>query len=398
MRIAPTAYLGSYLLSMLGNSIAAVALPLIVLQTTGSTLGTGVVAAATAIPAVLAGVLMGGVIDRINRRTSSVVTDVISGASVAALPLIDLVTDLSIGWFVLFGVIGSLGDVPGLTARDALLPAVVRHSGVTAERLIGLREGIGAVAMLAGPAAAGTLIALLPGSAVLWITAATSGAAALLTLSIPHRVGRVDAAPGADRSIRAGLGLLLRSPFLRTTTVITLLSVLVLGGLQGLVLPLYFTEIDRAGQLGFVLAAIAAGMLVGAGAYAAIGARLRRRAWLLIGVVGTTIGLGLIVGLPGLWVVLAGAVVLGAASGALNGVLGVLMIERIPEDFRGRVMGAQNAAMTVAAPAGIMTAALVGEAAGVLPAALALGGVWLVAAVVAVASRSMRTLDRDPEE
>ena len=92
MRLIPVAYLASYLLSLLGNSIAGIALPLIVLQITGSALSAGTVAAATAIPAVLAGLLLGVVIDRINRRTSSVVTDLISAASIAALPIVDMIS------------------------------------------------------------------------------------------------------------------------------------------------------------------------------------------------------------------------------------------------------------------------------------------------------------------
>ena len=62
MRFTPFLSLASYTLSLLGNSIAGVALPLIVLQVTGSALGAGAVAAATAIPAVLSGLLMGVVI------------------------------------------------------------------------------------------------------------------------------------------------------------------------------------------------------------------------------------------------------------------------------------------------------------------------------------------------
>lgn len=69
MRLIPAAYLASYLLSLLGHSIAGVALPLIVLQVTGTALGAGAGAVAAAIPAVLAGLFMGVVIDRINRRT-----------------------------------------------------------------------------------------------------------------------------------------------------------------------------------------------------------------------------------------------------------------------------------------------------------------------------------------
>ena len=74
----PVLYLSSYFVSVLGNSIAAIALPLIVLQATGSAMSAGWVAAATAVPAVFAGLFMGVVIDRINRITSSVLTDLVS--------------------------------------------------------------------------------------------------------------------------------------------------------------------------------------------------------------------------------------------------------------------------------------------------------------------------------
>lgn len=95
MTLVPFAYLASYTLSLLGNSIAAIALPLLVLQSTGSALGAGTVAAASAIPAFIVGLGAGVVIDRVNRRTASVVSDVISAASLAALPIVDLVTGLA---------------------------------------------------------------------------------------------------------------------------------------------------------------------------------------------------------------------------------------------------------------------------------------------------------------
>lgn len=399
MRITPFAYLSSYLLSLLGNSIAAVALPLIVLQTTGSALGAGVVAAATAIPAVVAGLLMGVVIDRINRRTSSVVTDLISAAAIGALPIVDLVSGLSLGWFVLFGIIGSLGDVPGMTARETLLPSVVRHSGVSAERLIGLREGLGAVALLIGPAIAGVLITALDGSTVLWITAGTSFAAALVTLLIPHRVGRigndepVTPVGSSWQQLRTGWHALASSRFLVAVTSITLIAVTVLAALQALVLPVYFVVIEQPGLLGFVLTALAAGMLVGAGVFAALGTRTSRRLWFVIGLVGTTAGFALIAWLPSPAVVFVGAAVLGAASGVLNSVLGVLLIERIPELLRGRVLSSQNAIMTLAAPAGIMAAALLVEFASLALASALIAALWLIALVVGLGSRSLRTLE-----
>lgn len=406
--LIPLAYLASYLLSVLGNSIAGVALPLIVLQVTGSVLGAGTVAAATALPAVLAGLLMGVAIDRINRRTSSVITDLISAAAVAALPLIDLATGLTLGWFILFGVIGSLGDVPGMTAREALLPAIVRHGRIGAERLIGIREALGAIALVLGPAAAGTLMVLFDGSTVLWVTAATSLAAALITLLIPHRVGAVttgDGVParqaaGTWNQLREGWRVLFGSGFLLVTTALSVVSVIVLAALQGLLLPVYFSLEQQPGMLGFVLTALAVGMLVGSGIYAVAGARGRRRGWFLAGLVGTTIGFGLVGSLASVWLVFAGAFVVGLSSGLFGSLMGVLMIERIPEQMRGRILGTQNAIMTAAPALGIIVAAVITEYAGVRWAAAALAAVWLVALVLGLAARSLRTLEagEGPEE
>ncbi|NJQ15475.1 MFS transporter [Streptomyces bohaiensis] len=400
MNIVPFAYLSSYLLSLLGNSIAAIALPLIVLQTTGSVLGAGAVAAATAVPAFAAGLLMGVVIDRINRRTSSVVTDLVSAAALAALPVVDRFFGLTLGWFILCGIIGSLGDVPGITARETLLPAVVRHGGVPAERLVGIREALGAVGLLLGPAAAGTLMVLLDGSTVLWITAGTSLAAALLTLLIPHRVGATG--PAGDGTpprgsgwaqLRDGWRALLGSRFLTATTLIGLASALVLASMQGLVLPVWFSVAGQPGMLGFVLTSLAAGMLLGGAAYAAFGTRGPRRAWFLAGLLGSTAGFGLIAGLWSTPVVLAGAVVAGIAGGLSGGLLGVLMIERIPERLRGRILGTQNALMTAALPGGIVAAALLTEYAGIRVAALSVAALWLPALAVGLLAEPLRNLE-----
>lgn len=405
MRLIPVAYLASYLLSLLGNSIAGIALPLIVLQITGSALSAGTVAAATAIPAVLAGLLLGVVIDRINRRTSSVVTDLISAASIAALPIVDMISGLSLGWFILFGIVGSLGDVPGMTAREALLPAIVRHSGVSAERLIGIREVLGAVALLLGPAAAGTLMVMFEGSTVLWITAATSLAAALLTLLIPHRVGRIVATGGAPASpgstsgwaqLREGWRVLFRSRFLVATTALSVVMVIVLASLQGLILPVYFTLEQQPGMLGFVLSALAAGMLVGGAIYAVAGTRGRRRVWFLVGLLGSTLGFGILATLSSVWVVFAGAFVVGLSNGLFGSLVGVLMIERIPEQMRGRIMGTQNAIMTAAPAVGIMGAAVLTEYSGVHLAAIVLAAFWGVALVIGLCARSLRNLESTP--
>ena len=265
---------------------------------------------------------------------------------------------------------------------------------------MGIREALGAVALLLGPAAAGVLMLLFEGSTVLWITAGTSLAAALVTLLIPHRVGHLAAAGEAPNGspwaqLRDGWQVLLRNRFLVTVTALGLVSVFTLGALQGLVLPVYFTLIGEPGSFGFVLTALALGMLLGAGVNAALGERMSRRARLLGGLAGITLGFGVIATLSAPWLVFVGAFVTGAFSGLFNSVLGVLMIERIPDGLRGRIMGTQNAIMTVAPSAGVFGAALVVEFAAVRTAAVAVAVVWLLAVVIAVPARSLRSLDAE---
>ena len=403
----PTAllYLSSYTLSLLGNSIAAIALPLLVLQTTGSLLSTGVLAAATAIPAFFAGLFGGVVIDRINRRTSSIVADLISAAAIAALPLVDMVTGLNLGWFILFGIIGAVGDVPGMTAREALLPAIVRNSGLSVERLVGIREVIGALVMVVGPALAGGLIAFFDGSTVLWITAATSLLAALTSLAIPRRVGALAvASPTSPRAsgwsqLRQGWGVLFRSNrFLRAVTLLNLAMVAALTALQGILLPAHFTMTGEPELVGFVLTSLAAGTLVGGGLYAVLAGRGPRRAWFVAGLLGSVVGVSIVAVLPASWLIFTGAFVLGFSAGLFGSLLGVLMIESIPEHMRGRIMGTQNSLMMIAAPAGMVAVALIGNQFDLRTAGIVVAVMWALAAVVAVVVPSLRQMERTPDD
>lgn len=397
-------YLASYALSLLGNSVAAIALPLIVLQATGSIMSAGILAVSTAVPAFLAGMLAGVVIDRINRRTASAAADVISALSLGALPVVDAFTGLGLGWFIVFGILGALGDMPGLTAREALLPAVARAAGLSAGKLLGIRESIGAMVMVIGPAAAGGLMLSFEGSTVLWITAATSLAAAAATLLMPHGTGAPMAAPepaaaesSAWKQLQQGWSTLFRGDkTLRAATIVTLVMVGTLVALQGIILPAHFSLLNRPGHLGFILTALAAGTLAGGILYAGWCSGAGRRRWLAAGLAGTTSGLAILGALPPSWVLFAGAFVLGLASGLLGCVTGTLMVERIPDEMLGRIMGTQNSLALLAAPLGMVAAALIAERHGLTAAGLTVAASWALAAVWAWGSPSLRLPENAP--
>lgn len=397
MPLAAVAYLGSHFLSFLGNGILAVALPLIVLQTTGSPLSVGAVSTATAVPALLVGLCAGVVLDRVNRRTCSIVSDLVSAGAVGAMPLVDLLWGLNMPWLVALAVAGSFGDVPGMTARQVMVPAVARHTGVSLERLIGLRQSMTSAALVAGPAAAGTLLTLFDGSTVLFVTATTSAIAALITATMPHRLGRVEADTAGRESLwsqlSAGAGALRHSRFLMGTVGLTVGLATAFGGLQGLVLPLHFDGIGRPDLLGFVLTALAVGMLCGTSIFAWLGTRVPRRSWFRTAVSGTTVGFLMIATLISPAVVFAGATLLGVSTAVLGAVLGVLQAQRIADGVRGRVLSVQNACLQIAAPAGIGLAGVVAQYSSPVTAGLTVFAIWLTVVGALVWSRALDDLE-----
>ncbi|MGV9799612.1 MFS transporter [Mycobacterium sp. NPDC003449] len=396
------AYLCSHFLSVLGNGLLAVALPLIVLRATGSPLSMGAVSTATAVPALLVGLCAGVVIDRVNRRNCSILSDVVSAGAVAAIPVVDQLWGLTMAWLVGLAVVGSFGDVPGITARQVMVQAVARHAAIPLERLVGLRQSMTSTALVIGPATAGALMSLFDSSAVLFATAATSAAAALVTAAMPRRLGVVETSRARPdppwTQLAAGAGVLRRSRLLAGLVALTVGLAIAIGGLQGMVLPLYFSLLSRPDLLGLVLTALAVGMLCGTAVFAAFGARWSRRFWMTGALIGTTAGFLLMATLASPWVVFAGAALFGIANSALGAVVGVLQAERIADAVRGRVLSLQNASLQLAAPAGIGLCGVVAEYGSPVAAGVAVFAVWLGIAATLVLTRALTDIEPAPAD
>ncbi|NED97082.1 MFS transporter [Phytoactinopolyspora alkaliphila] len=392
-------YLASFGTSLLGNSVTGIALPLLVLFTTGSPLGAGAVAIAAAVPAALAGLLMGSLVDRINRRTAAILSDLISAMALLILPIIDLTIGLSLGWFIAVAVLSSFGDVPGITAREAMVPAIARAAGIDPARLIGLRESLAGVALLLGPAVAGTLVAALEPVTVLWITSGTAALAAILTLAVPSRATahpqeRDRATTRRAGSLFLGLVILFRSPLLRAMLLLGVTLAVVLAATQGMVIPVHFAFQDEPQFVGFVLSALAAGLLVGGGLFAALGNRIPRRTWFVTGAVIVAIGFAVIGILGPVWSIFTGAAIVGLGGGGMNAVVGLTFVENVDEGQRGKVLGAQNAIMTLVPPAGIGAAALLIEFGSLHLATTVFAVLWIIAVTVALFNRRIRSLEQ----
>lgn len=394
-------FLASSALSLLGNSISSVALPLALLVTTGDALAAGAIALICMLPQAVAGVIGGAALDILNRRDVSVISDLVSAMSVAMLPVIDATIGLSFGWFVVFGLIGAVGDIPGMTARDALLPAVCKKDRVDMQRFVGLSQSADSLIMIIGPSTAAFIVGLSGPITAFTVTAITSTLAACITLFIPREVGKIPSQTipnqgtitRALESATSGLRtLFLENPFLRTCIVFTLLMIAALGGFQGLVLPVYFVEIERADLLGFVLAAISSGILIGTSAYSILAKKLSHRTWYAVSLLGMLFGMVIMAFLPTFLLLLLGAVMLGFFSGPFSALLGFRMLEAIPDEVRGSVLGIQNSLLLIVSPTSVFIASVLTSLLGVGATAMILAAAWLAFTVYALTTRSMRDI------
>ncbi|MBP2474379.1 MFS family permease [Crossiella equi] len=396
-RVPVWGLLGSTALSVTGNAIVGVAMPILVLQRTGSAVLAGVVAAAAAGPPVLSALFGGALVDRFGRRRSSVAADLLSGAAVAALPLLDLAVGLGIGLILALVALGAVFDGPGMAARESLRPDVARRTGLPLEKVNSWGEAVDGIGGIAGPGLAGVLIAVVGPMNTLWATVVMFALASLLTFTVVPDSAAPVAAPVERepywRSVWQGLRFVWTERALRATALTGMFVVLFISPLSSVIMPAFLFEAGKPEQTGFVLAVFAVGGVLGAIGYGLLARRASRRAVLLVSLLLTSLGLGGFAFSAHFGWVLALALVVGVVSGPINPVTAVVMQERTPDAMRGRVIGSITSLSLAASPLGAVVAGPIVEFSGPATAFAIIGVGCLLATGYAALTPGLRHIE-----
>jgi MFS family permease len=256
------AFLLAATLARLASEMFPVAAVLLVLDRTGRPGLAGAVVAATTLPAVVTGPVLGAWLDRTSRRRLALAANqVLLAAS-------------------LVGILAAAGRAPGwvlvLLATAAGLSGPLSTGGYTSmipllvpDRLLARANALEAssfnVAAIAGPAVAGAVAATAGAAWAVLAEAVLAGLALPAIARLPRlAVAAGDAPASLATAIRQGLALLARTPVLRGVTVATAVG---LGGsgLFTLAMP-FWAERLGAGRAaaGYLFAALEAGAIAGA--------------------------------------------------------------------------------------------------------------------------------------
>ncbi len=382
-----------------GTRLSVIAIPWLVLTTTGSPVLTGLVGMAEMLPYVIAKALGGPLIDRIGARRISIWCDCLSALALSLIPMLYWAGLLSI-WLLMPAValVGVL-RAPADAAKQALVPVVASLGEVRLERVTGILGASDRLAGTLGAAGAGALIALLGTvPAMLFNVGTFFISAALVWRGLPKQKAAEAVGPrpsyGAD--FVEGWQTLRRDPVLVALVVMIAITNLFDQAYAIVLLPVW---VKTAGLevtwVGIFLATFSTGAIVGAAIAATLAERLPRLAVYVVGFVcaGPTSMLALAIG-PSLPVILTILAFAGFAAGFLNPIISAILFERIPKPMVGRVIALVGALAWALMPFGGLYAGVMTDAMGIIPALAATGMLYLVAALSPIAIPAFRQMKR----
>ncbi len=375
---------GAELLSGIGSQGLRVGVAWQIFELTGDPLQLGLLGLARFVPLLLLGLTGGVLADRGDRRRLLLLAQLAllaTSATLAGLAAADRVTPVVI--YAVTALAAAFGAVAAPT-RQALVPALVPRSNLPgALAMTMLSSQVGGVV---GPALGGLLIAVR-GPAAVYLLDALSFGTVVAALALMRSRPAVPVTPQRGwTAVREGIAFLRRAPILLGVMGLDFLATFF--GAATVLMPVFAERVLGGGPttLGLLLAAPAAGAVVGGVVVAAIRLPDRPGRGVLVAVAAYgvfVLGFGLSTALPLSLVLLAASGAADAVSMAFRHTLRTLVT---PDRLRGRVAAAHSTFAMGGPQLGEFEAGLAAAAFGA-PAAVIAGGIGVLLTSVLVAWR-----------
>jgi MFS family permease len=385
----------SQVLSTVGSRVSAIAYPLLVLAITGSPAQAGIVAFAESLPFLLVFLPAGALVDRWDRRRTMVGANVVRSVALGSVALAVATGNVTLVLLVVVAFVEGATFVFFDLCEGAALPRVVHPDRLPTAVAVNQARTQGAD--LVGQPLGGVLFSV--GRAMPFVFGALVSAVSLATLLLirtPLQEERAVTTRIRDLlpEIGEGLRIVWATPFLRAAVAVT-------AGVNWVFSALMLVLIVRAQDLG-ADAALIGGMFAFFGAGGIVGAIIAP--WIRNRIGPSTTLLGSV----WLWVVMVAllpvmptpltiGVVAGmgvVASPSFNVVIATAMYEMTPDRLLGRVRSVAKLVAWGAIPFGSLAGGVLAGSVGAMPALTGLAGIMLAVAMVATASRSLRSARR----
>src|SRR4051794_5621603 len=357
-RVSPVArglsgLLAADLISTIGTEMTAVALPWLVLVSTGSAARMGAVLAAEFLGIALLGLWGGRIATVLGARRMMLVSDLARACLVASVPVLALLGALPLAVIVTIAFLVG-GFFPAYSSSQRLVLAeIAGDDELSLTRAGGVLNSVNETASFVGPALGGVLVVVIGAGAVLALDAASYLCAFLLVALLVPTSSEASHSADSDSGIVQGLRYLLgQRPLRRQMIGLALIQV----GWTAMTATLRVMALYGGG------AAAAGGLLASYGAGSVIGGLASARArtvgsaiagWAVSGI-AVTIGL-LLVPAP-LWVAMTIVAANGVCAGLFFPRFFAGLTARTPPALRSRVMTSVTIGIAAPAPLGFLGA------------------------------------------
>src|SRR6266851_7238361 len=258
-------------ISNLGSSITLFALPLLVYKITGSAINLGIATAATFLPYLLFGLILGAWTDRVDRKRMMIGTDIARALVVASIPLLAALGLLTIWWIYVVAFVHATLRICFDAGEFAAIPSLVnRDDLVTANGRI---QASYSAASIVGPLLAGVLVIRVPLPVLMLVDGFSFllSAFSLALIRISFNSGEKRAPTSIRTDVVEGLRYVLSHPVLRNISIMmalvnfvgstTYAQLILFAKVRLQASDVQASLLYSAGSLGVVILSLAAGQL-----------------------------------------------------------------------------------------------------------------------------------------
>ena len=370
------------LFASVGNSAVHIAIPWLVLETTGSSANAGVVLGISGFSVIFTAPIIGGLIAVLGARPVSIWADIISAGSVVLFPIVGSLFGLNLTSLLIIAVIGAMFDPAGATARKSLIQAVAERDGLSLIKFNGTYEAAATIGTVLGPTGAALAISFVGINTTFYLIAIVVLMASCLAFFIPVVTTHVRtegnfSVSNVLKETRIGMSALWNDkPLLSLVGLYTLLTAIYMP-VESIVLSRYFRDLNEPRTLGFVLSAMSVGIVIGALQFHRAvrifsPGNMVIVSMTLIGAVVCAMAF-----LPNAIIFIGLGLALGLAFGPVSPMSNYLVQQRMPQHLHGPVFGTQFSLMYLATPAGTLALGLIVQSVSIPPLLFVIGALFI---------------------
>ncbi len=328
------------LVSTAGSSLTDLAAGIYVYDKTGSAFLVGVTLMATAVPSLIVGLLAGVFVDRYDRRTVMMASNIGQAVIVAAIPFL-----LGVNVALLFVAILLNAGVKQFfdPAYESLIPEIANDDELAAANAFLSIASFGSTAI--GFAGAGLLASAFDINWAFWIDSLTFlfSAACIWLLRVRSRieVPEETSVGVVIANLRTGIRTIVDTPMLRSLFLLGVPVFFAFGLWNVLLLPMAIKELGATEfEYGLQEGLTSVGFVAGSLFMARYSDRLQTGLWIFVGCLGMGVA-GIFYGLsPVIWIAIAWVIVSGFFNSPSSVARQTLLQRSTPRELRGRVFSA----------------------------------------------------------